>query len=309
MEIKEWSYEDFPEFTQELEGVTIIKTSGNETGTRYVHHVEYAKVNGVPLHLEILIPFSRNEPEKVCPCVAFVQGSAWAQQDVFKNVPLAARLADRGYVVAIVEYRHSGIAPFPAQTIDARNAVRFLRKNAETYFIDPDQIILAGCSSGGHTAVYAGMLHNDDTPDNLFPGVSGEVKGIINYYGSVSVMPEDANPTTLNHHLPDSPEGMEMGGVDLRERLDLRKKLSLEHYITEDTEIAPVLIFHGTKDRTVNAKVSAILYQRMKEAGKDVRFYLVQGGDHGGPEFWSGEVLSVADSFIRECLAEHGKDR
>lgn len=60
-------------------------------------------------------------------------------------------------MVAIVEYRHSGIAPFPAQAIDARNAVRFLRKNAADYLIDPEQIILSGCSSGGHTAVYAGM--------------------------------------------------------------------------------------------------------------------------------------------------------
>ena len=133
------------------------------------------------------------------------------------------------------------------------------------------------------------------------------MKGIIDYYGSVSVMPEDANPTTLNHHLPDSPEGMEMGGANLRERLDLREKLSLENHITKETEIAPVLIFHGTKDRTVNAKVSAILYRRMKEMGKDVRFYLIQGGDHGGPEFWSEEVLSIADGFIRECLAGGGK--
>lgn len=303
MEIKEWSYEDFPEFTEEIEGVGIIHTTGDEIGARYIHHVEYANVDGVPLHLQILVPFSRNTPEKVCPCVAFVQGSAWMEQDVFKNVPLAARLAEKGYVVAIVEYRHSGIASFPAQAIDARNAVRFLRKHAEEYWIDPDQIILTGCSSGGHTAVYAGILHNDDTPDNLFPGVSGEVKGIIDYYGSVSVMPEDANPTTLNHHLPDSPEGMEMGGANLRERMDLRRKLSLEHYITQETEIAPLLIFHGTKDRTVNAKVSAILYRSMKAAGKDVRFYLVQGADHGGPEFWSGGVLETADSFIRECLA------
>jgi len=309
MEIKEWSYEEFPEFTEEIEGVEVIKTSGDEIGTRYVHNVEYANVNGVPLHLQILLPISRNEPEKVCPCVVFVQGSAWREQDVFKNVPLTARLAEKGYVVAVMEYRHSGIAPFPAQAIDARNAVRFLRKNAETYLIDPDQIILSGCSSGGHTAVYAGMLHNDETPDNLFPGVSGEVKGIINYYGSVSVMPEDANPTTLNHHLPDSPEGMEMGGVNLRERLDLREKLSLETYITERTDIAPVLIFHGTKDRTVNAKVSAILYRRMKEAGKHVRFYLIQGADHGGPEFWSEEVLSIADGFIRECLSADGGKR
>lgn len=304
MEIKEWSYEEFPEFTEKLEGVEVIPTSGDEIGTRYVHHVEYANMNGVPLHLQILVPYSRNEPEKICPCIVFVQGSAWREQDVFKNVGLAARLADRGYVVAIVQYRHSGIASFPAQAIDARNAVRFLRKNAAEYGIDPERMVLSGCSSGGHTAVYAGMLHNDGTPDDLYPGISGEVKGIVNYYGSVSVMPEDANPTTLDHHQPTSPEGMEMGGVDLRERMDLRRELSLETHITEETDIPPVLMFHGTKDRTVNAKVSAILYRKLKETGKSVRFYLVQGGDHGGPEFWSEKVLSIVDDFVQAVISQ-----
>ena len=56
MEVKEWTYEEFPEFAEELEGVGVIRTTGDEMGTRYVHHVEYANVNGVPLHLQILLP-------------------------------------------------------------------------------------------------------------------------------------------------------------------------------------------------------------------------------------------------------------
>lgn len=47
--------------------------------------------------------------------------------------------------------------------------------------------------------MFAGILHNDDSKDNMFPGVSGEVKGIVDYYGSVSVMLEDGNPSTINH--------------------------------------------------------------------------------------------------------------
>lgn len=306
MEVKEWGYDEFPEFLESIEGVTVLETTGTEVGVRYVHNVEYAKIDDVSLHLQILIPGDRNErvyeQTVIRPCVVFVQGSAWMEQDVFGQLPYISKLAERGYVVAVVEYRHSGIAPFPAQAIDSRNAVRFLRVHASEYGIDPEKIIISGDSSGGHTAMFAGIIHDDSSTDNLFPGVSGEVKGIVDYYGSVSVMFEDANPTTLNHKLPDSPEGMEMGGVNLREHPELCKKLSVEENITAETEIAPTLIFHGTKDRIVNTRQSINLYKHMKENGKDVQLYLVKGSDHGGPEFWTEEILDIVERFIQRCF-------
>lgn len=303
MEVKEWKYEEFPEFDESVEGAVVLDTTGDEVGSHYTgRHVEYVNEGGVPLHMEIITPFTRNNQAGVFPCVVFVQGSAWMEQDVPAKLPLLARLAERGYVVAIVEYRHSGIAPYPAQAVDARNAIRYIRVHAEELHVNPDKMILSGDSSGGHTAMFGGLRHNDDTDENQFPGVSAEVNGIINYYGSVSVLFEDANPSTLNHKLPDSPEGMEMGGVNLRERPDLCEELSVECHINEDTDIAPVLIFHGTKDRTVHTRQSVDLYRKMKAAGKKVQLYLIKGGDHGGAEFWTPEVIDIVDAFIKDCF-------
>ena len=79
------------------------------------------------------------------------------KQYVYQKVGMIARLAQRGYVVAIVEYRHSGIAHFPAQIIDAKNAVRFLRAHAEEYKLNPSQMFLMGDSSGGQVSSVAGM--------------------------------------------------------------------------------------------------------------------------------------------------------
>ncbi len=310
MEIKNWTYEEFPEFTDAVDGAEVIDTTGDEVGIVYLHDVEYANVEGTPLHLQLLIPTCRNdgfkfmqEQTRALPCFVFVQGSGWMKQYVYGNVAELGKLAARGYVCAIVEYRHSGIAPFPAQAIDTRNAIRFLRKNAARFGIDTERMVVAGDSSGGHTAMWAGLRHNDDTDENLFPGVSAEVKGIVNYYGSVSVMLEDGNPSTVNHHLPDSPEGLEMGGVNLREHPELCRALSVEENIDKDTDVAPVLIFHGTKDRTVNAKESVLLYNALKAAGKDVKFYLVKGADHGGPEFWTERVLGIVDDFMKKVFA------
>ncbi|WP_367926233.1 alpha/beta hydrolase fold domain-containing protein [uncultured Ruthenibacterium sp.] len=301
MEVKEWSYEEMPDFTEYVEGAHVISTTGDEVGVTYIHNVEYAEINHEKLYLQILFPYTRNHPNPLCPCVVFVQGSAWLPQDVYAQIPGLTKLAERGYVVAIVQYRHSGIAPFPAQIMDAKNAVRFLRKNALKYHIDANNIFLSGDSSGGHTAMFAGIMH-DETTENLYPDTSAEIKGIINYYGSTSVMADDSNPIQILHCQPDSPEGMVMGHVDLRTNPDLKKKLSVECNITSDTEVPPTLIIHGTKDRLVNCECSVILYKCLKQYKKDVQLYLLQGADHGGPEFWTQNIIDIVDQFLKEHI-------
>lgn len=303
MEIKDWTYEDFPEFTETTQGAHIIETTGDELGIRYLHDIEYGVMDGTALHLQLLLPYSRNHRNPL-PCVVFVQGSAWLEQNVYMQLPMLANLAKRGYVVACVEYRHSGLAAFPAQAADTQNAVRFLKTHADKYHIDTHRIILSGDSSGGHTAMFAAILKDDAAGENHFPGISADVRGIINFYGSVSVMLKDGNPSTINHHLPDSPEGLVMGSVNLRERPDLCRKLSVECNITEKTDIPPVLIFHGTKDRTVNTRQSLILYEKLKETGKQAQLYLIRGADHGGPEFWTDEVMDIVDCFIKQCFSQ-----
>jgi len=182
-------------------------------------------------------------------------------------------------VIAVVEYRHSGIAPFPAQAIDTRNAIRYMKLHAKEYKADVNQMFVAGDSSGGHTAFFSQLIREDgnvniylrETADmNIYPDVDASVKGIISLYGALSVMLEDGMPSTLNHHQPDSPEGMEMGGTDLRNNPELCSKMSVECNISENVLLPPVLMFHGTKDRTINPKVSVVVYETLKKYNKDI---------------------------------------
>lgn len=300
MEIKEWTYEEYPSFDEEVEGAIKIPTTGDEMGSYIYPDVEYANVDGVPLHLMILVPQSRNlnGVEKKYPCLVYVQGSAWFKQNINAKAGLLARFAEKGYVVAIVEYRDTSIAPFPAVAVDTRNAIRFMKVHANEYGVDETKMFVGGDSSGGHASMFSQIIKDDDEKTNLFPGVNADVKGVISFYGANSLMIEDGMPSTVNHHLPDSPEGKLAGGANLREHPELCKKMSVECNIDESTPYPPVLLFHGTKDRTINPIVSVIVYKRLKECGKDVGLYLLEGADHGGSEFWTEKIQTILIQFM-----------
>ena len=114
MKIKEWTYEEYPSFDEAVEGAIRITTTGNEIGTYIYSNVEYANIDGMPLHLQIIVPETRNTKGKGIkyPCLVYVQGSAWMKQNINAKLGLLARLSEKGYVIAVVEYRSSEIAPF-----------------------------------------------------------------------------------------------------------------------------------------------------------------------------------------------------
>ena len=277
MEVRAWEYDEFPAFDEEVAGALWLDTTGDERGTRYVPNVQYQDAGGVPRVLQVFMPTSRNAkaPKEgraaACtyPCVVYVQGSAWMRQDVYANLGCIARLADLGYVVAVVQYRESGIGVFPDQARDARNAIRFMRVHADEFAVDAGRMAVMGDSSGGHTALFAGILHDDDSEHNLFPCVSAEVSAIVNFYGSTDLTFADSNPSTTSHNKPDSPEGMVMGGIDLNEDTAACERLTVRTNVDEHTKIAPVYSFHGTKDRTVNARCSVLLHERLVSCGHE----------------------------------------
>ncbi len=301
MEIKEWSYEEYPSFDEEIEGTIRLKTTGDEKGTYIYSNVEYACVDNVKLHLQIITPLSRNSKNNnKYPCLVYVQGSAWLKQNINSKLGMLSRIAEKGYVIAVVEYRDSSFAFFPCTAIDTRNTIRFMKLHSVDYKVDENKLFVGGDSSGGHAAFFSQIINDDNESTNLYPNISGDVRGIISLYGANSLMLEDGMPSTINHHLPDSPEGKEMGGVNLRENIELCKKMSVECNINKDIKLPPVLMFHGTKDRTINPKVSVLVYNKLKECGKDVKLYFLQGADHGGSEFWNNEIQDIIIDFINK---------
>ena len=71
---------------------------------------------------------------------------------------MAKALAARGYVTAVLEYRLSPEAKFPAALEDIQDALLWMKENAEHFSLNPDQVAISGSSAGGQLAALASVV-------------------------------------------------------------------------------------------------------------------------------------------------------
>lgn len=297
MEPLNMSRENFPMSEAKADGMIPLQLKQDNYEIFFDEDVVYAERDGLKLHLQIIGPINEESGRTL---VVYIPGSAFRKQNVKERVPQLAYLASRGFVVALLEYRWSDIAPFPSQTLDAKAGIRFMKKNANKYRIDPEKVVVMGDSSGAHTAMMAGFtfglpeleeVHQDDC--------TSEVKGVIDLYGPTNFATMNDEPSSQDHRTPNSPEGMEIGGKNVLEHPELVKPATIATYVSEERAIPPILMFHGTNDELVPFGQSCELCNALIAVGKDVTFYQVMGAHHGGWEFWTTQVLDIVEQFIR----------
>ena len=281
-----------------MESAIVLNLDKTAPGVSYAHNVVYTESFGHELTLQILSPERREAPY---PAIVFIQGSAWMQQNVYANIPALSRFAAKGYVVAIVEYTHSGIAPFPAPLQDVKQAIRYMRKNAERLGIDPENVFVWGDSSGGHlslmTALTEGLFEKDEDAD-----IPTTVNACVAYYPVTDIISIHRDPCSASTGKEDSPEGMLLGGVDVEEHPEESAAASPVSYVSKDREIPPIMIAVGTCDHIVPFSQSELMARTLSDAGKEYVHYVLKGADHGSWEFWTDEMFSRVDSFLQEHL-------
>lgn len=291
--------EKFPEAEITNQYADKLVFNNQLTTVMFLSDVVYATKDGVDLHLQMLIPNSSQQGKK--PCVLYVQGSAWMKQNVYFNLPQLAEFAKRGYVVAIVEYRHTGIAPFPAQMQDAKTAIRYIRKNADKYNVDANNLFIWGDSSGGHTALMVGLTQGqNDLDDNMYGDVSADVNAVIAYYPPTEIYVMHNYPSQFPHETPDSPEGLLIGGKTVSENQELAEKASPLHYVKKEQKLVPIFIAAGTLDKTVPFSQSDLMANKLQECNQPYEFHALMGADHGSWEFWTPQMFDLVEGFIKK---------
>lgn len=213
------------------------------------------------------------------PGIVFFFGGGWNQGKVTQFLPQAKYLASRGLVAARADYRvksRHGVSPVQCVE-DAKSAVRWLRHNAVWLGIDPDRIVAAGGSAGGHIAACTAI------PEGIEP--AGEDTSLSSRPNALVLF----NPVLKFEGVP-----------TLLQRLDdakPAKHLSPTLYVSKDTP--PAILFYGKTDRLLEHGREFIA--RSKEKGHRAEMFLADGVGHGffNKPPWRERTLLRADEFLQ----------
>jgi acetyl esterase len=94
------------------------------------------------------------------PAVIDIHGGAWCAGDLGDGQARNEALANAGFVVAAINFRH-GEDGYPTSLADINYAIRWVKAHAAELRVRPDRIGLSGNSSGGHLAMLAAMRPHD----------------------------------------------------------------------------------------------------------------------------------------------------
>jgi len=267
--------------------------------TNYSENITYKTDHeGKPIKLDLYKP-KKSTTEKL-PVVIYVHGGAWAKGDkVVRSGSYIERfilkLVDKGYAVISIDYTLvSETVHFPLPIQDTKDAVRWVRKNAEKYNFDIDNIGFFGASSGAHLSMLSAYTSDEDyvgSPD--LNSYSGKVNYVVSNFG-----PTDLNKLlhTRLGKIPVAIVGLFFKPiVEIRQKLvfgisgydiktEKRKAVDYLKTVSPINDVAtavPTFILHGNKDKVAPIKHSKKLVRKMKKQNIEVQLVTVENGTHG----------------------------
>ncbi|HEY3372986.1 MAG TPA: alpha/beta hydrolase [Prolixibacteraceae bacterium] len=203
------------------------------------------------MYLYLLRPMGN--AKKALPAIVYFTGGGWVNGNVEGQIPNAAWFRDHGMIGIEADYRvKSRHGTSPVECIqDAKSAIRYVRAHARELGIDPNRIIAAGGSAGGHLAVCT-LIDGGDAPNEDL---------------TIS-----SKPNALVLHNPVLGEGFG------KEFFDTHPEYSPILHIQKGWP--PTILSNGTKDKTTPLEVAEKFTRLMKEAGNTCELISVQDADH-----------------------------
>jgi acetyl esterase/lipase len=261
--------------------------------------IDYSNV-GARVAMDIVRPRAATSDKR--PAVVLVHGGGFRRGTRQSYLPLAVKLAERGYVAASVSYRLAPRHQFPAAVEDVKASVRYLRANADRLGIDPDRIGALGGSAGGHLVLFLGLTPGIAEFEGTGPNLefSSRVSCAVNYYGPTDFTQSYAKSVDAAEVLP-----LFLGG-DLTHARGAHVRASPLNWVTP--QAAPTLSIHGTEDLYVAYEHSVWLTERLLAAGVPAELETISGAGHGfkGVDADRAEQRSFAffDKYLKKTAAQ-----
>ncbi|GAA4158788.1 alpha/beta hydrolase [Chryseobacterium ginsenosidimutans] len=267
--------------------------------TTFLKNISYKNdYAGNPVLLDIYEP--KNSITEKLPVVIYVHGGAWAKGDKTVRADsyiesFILKLVEKNYaVISIDNTLVSETVHFPLPVQDTKDAVRWVRKNAEKYHFDANNIGYFGASSGAHLSMLAAYSNDNDyigSPE--LSSYSGKVNYVVSNFG-----PTDLNKLlhTRLGKIPVSIVGLFFKPiVEIRQKLvfgisgyDIKKdKRKAVEYLKTVSPIncvqdaVPTFILHGDKDKIAPINHSKRLVKKLKKQNIETSLIVIKDGAHG----------------------------
>lgn len=220
---------------------------------------------------DIYTPLNHDKT-KPLPGIIVIHGGGFNDGDKARNreLNISENITLKGYVCMSINYklrRTKGQVTWPQSVYDAKAAVRYLRKEAANLGVDPDKIGVIGCSAGCNLSMMLATTGAADgfdvVKDEPYQDISPKVSCAIGFYGAVDLM---------NYH------DMKMFAKTREEAPELYKKGSPITYL--DDKDPPMLLVHGTADKTVPLSQSETYIKIAKEKGANCTLEVIPDAPH-----------------------------
>jgi acetyl esterase/lipase len=246
----------------------------------------FAQPDNIALKLNTYRP---NQPGKY-PTVITIYGGAWRTGSPNNDEKFSYYLAQQGYCVIAIDYRHAPQYKFPTQLEDVTTALNYIYNHATELESDRDKIALLGRSAGGHLALLAAYQQN-----------SIPIKAVISYYGPINLTeayykPPVPDPINTREVLQDF-----LGG-NPQQLPDLYYQASPVNYIRDN--LPPTLLIYPRRDHLVAAKYSKDLGQKLKAKGNLTVYLEIPWAEHAFDAIFSGISNQLALYYTERFLAK-----
>ena len=252
--------------------------------------IVYQKTDTYELTCDLYIP----EGDGPFPAILAIHGGAWRQGTKSILLRHAWKMAQAGYVVVAINYRHAPRYPFPAQVHDCKHAVRWMRTNAFNYKIDPNRIGGYGYSAGGHLVSMLGTTDEED-------GLEGEVaKGMEGVDTRLSCVAAGGAPCEFSWIKDDSRILSYWLGGSPNEKPDTYTDASPTTYVTSDDP--PFFLFHGDVDLVVPVDTSKKMHQLLQDRQVESQHFVVKNYGHVGAFsdlHWMDKAIEFFDAELK----------
>nr|WP_218849294.1 alpha/beta hydrolase [Nocardioides perillae] len=245
-----------------------------EPGVRVERDIAYAE-GGRRLSLDVYRP---EQPVEGAPVLVQVHGGAWTVGSKrHQGLALMHRMAAKGWVCVAVNYRLAPRHPWPAQVVDVKRALAWVKEHVAAYGGDPDYVAITGGSAGGHLAALAALTPGDPAFQPGFEDADTSVQACVPFYGVYDLAGATGLRTARQMR-----DGFFAPRVARRRWRDAPEVFEAASPILRVTPDAPdFLVLHGVVDTLVQVDQARLFVEELRRTSRrSVTYVELPGTQH-----------------------------